>query len=209
MMRRFFSTVRPQATVFKSDAHAQSATTLARLEKEKMRQSLLQGSGSNLGSSRAPSVTEVEQARRAVIMNRKTGLPLYEPQTVKSSAHVFKEYKKQGIPMPASTGAAQNNSSQSNYYLPTAIVLAIGAAISYTLTSQASTYTDSFLQAVPQALIVGEESVSSPTPVARLSSETRSNASGNDKQNIAVMDFEAEVERLTIEQQPLWLQRQR
>lgn len=186
-----------------SEAFAEAATTLARREKEKIKEEILASrgkaspfaAGSKYSAAFSPAAVnqataageEQQELSRGVQLNRKTGLPLYQAQPVKSSAHVFKEYKKAGIPMPpAATVAANTPRDSQPYVMPAFVVLGLAAALSY-YTSQAQTFvaaTD--VMAAPALHDALPSSPAGAGGAAELDSET-----------------------FTVAQQPLWLQRQR
>jgi len=199
MMRRFLSSGALRQQVVKSEAFAQSATTLARIEKEKVRQALVQAkAGAGTATATGINMSADGAREKAVLLNRKTGQPLYAPQPVMSSAHVYRECKKTGAPMPApALQDAQGPGEISSFMAPAALVLAIGAVVSFVamggttaepLTGAAlSTSALHELSAGGTASLVGEK--------------------GNGDQH-GVPDLD--LERLAImQQQPLWLQRQR
>ena len=182
----------------RSEAFAEAATTLARREKEKIKESILKNKGKQSpfatgkysAAVGAPTTAAEEQPMR---VNRKTGLPLYEAQAVKSSAHVFKEYKKQhGVPMPPATPSLDAPSAQP-YFLPTFLALGISACLLY-YTSQS-----------PVALT---DSTASWEGLAATGL-----GAGESPNSVAPPAAEYEGEGLTVahpqSQQPLWLQRQR
>lgn len=194
----------------RSEAFAEAATTLARREKEKIKEEILASRGKPspfaagskysaafspaAGTNQSAVAAEEQEVARGALLNRKTGLPLYQAQPVKSSAHVFKEYKKAGIPMPptASVAASTPRGSQP-YVLPAFVILGIAAALSY-YTSQ--TQTSVAATDIMAGALRADAPAGSLVPTA-----------GGKQDSGPPAEFEGET--LTVAQQPLWLQRQR
>ena len=123
-------------------------------------------------------------AEKTPLISRKTGLPVYEPQSVMSSAHVFREYKQKGLPMPETKPVQA--AGERSFFLPIVLVLGVGAVAASTLFESGSVV----LPPVATALMQ-EQPVLTMTTTA------------------ALADAEVEAEKRLMEQQPLWLQRSR
>ena len=197
-MRRFLTSSAVNAKITRSEAVAQSATTLARQEKERLRAAALELKQIQPSLGPAGLVSATEGVReKAVLLNRKTGQPLYSPQAVISSAHLFRECKKTGAPMPKVTApSAHSTGSTSSYMASGALVLAVGAIVSYVASGPAQSESRTSTSTA-HPVLVASEIIGSPFILSSASI-------------ISDAEKEVEAERQTIlRQQPLWLQRQR
>jgi hypothetical protein len=127
-------------------------------------------------------------AEKAPLISRKTGLPVYEPQSVMSSAHVFREYKQKGLPMPE-TKPVPAGAGERSLFLPIVLVLGVGAVAATTLFESGSV-------------------VLPPVATTALMQEQRDAVLAMTS-TAALADAEVEAEKRLMEQQPLWLQRSR
>ena len=198
-MRRFLSSVKVNAKITRSEAVAQSATTLARQEKERLRAAALEAKPQPSLGRPAVLVSSTEGVReKAVLLNRKTGQPLYSPQAVISSAHLFRECKKTGAPMPKAAAApsAHSTGSTPSYMASGSLLLAVGAFVSYVASGPAQSESRSSTSTALPVLVAGEI-IGSPFILSSTGIDIDA-------------EKEVEAERQTIlRQQPLWLQRQR
>ena len=204
MMRRFLSSNAVRGQTARSEAHAQSATTMARIEKEKLRAALhsergVGGPGAAARKAAGLATSAQAMSEKAVLLNRRTGQPLYAPQPVMSSAHVFRECKKTGTPMPAApAAAAEGAGSKRSYMAPAALVLTVGAVVTFVASGGAAATEPLSSTALLPAAAIYETSAGGESVLL-------GEVSG-DNAGVTEMD----IERLTLmQQQPLWLQRQR
>ena len=167
-----------------------SATTQARLAREASRGSaqipvaaVAERGARNVFATAAPQGS----AEKAPLISRKTGLPVYEPQSVMSSAHVFREYKQKGLPMPE-TKIVQTGTGERSLFLPIVLMFGVGSVA-------ASTFFESSSVVLP------------PVATTALMQEQRDAVLA--PTTAALADAEVEAEKRLMEQQPLWLQRAR
>jgi hypothetical protein len=174
--------------VVQSEAHLLSATTQARLAREASRGSVQIPVAAAERGARNVFATSVQgSAEKAPLISRKTGLPVYEPQSVMSSAHVFREYKQKGLPMPE-TKIVQTGTGERSLFLPIVLMFGVGSVAGSTFFESSSVV----LPPVATTALMQEQrdAVLAPTTAA-------------------LADAEVEAEKRLMEQQPLWLQRAR
>ena len=171
--------------VVQSEAHLLSATTQARLAWEASRGSVRAPIAEKPGARIVATMAAPQgSTEKTPLISRKTGLPVYEPQSVMSSAHVFREYKQKGLPMPETKPVQA--AGERSFFLPIVLALGVGAVAASTLFESGSMV----LPPVATALMQ-EQPVLTMTTTA------------------ALADAEVEAEKRLMEQQPLWLQRSR
>jgi len=192
-----------------SEAVAQSATTLARQEKEKLRQALLKGKSDQakpvIGGAGA-AADRIQEA--SVLLNRRTGQPVYSPQPVMSSAHIFRECKKSGIPMPKAKvqSSATPSMKVSSLVAPAVLIVAVGVAVTFGASEAATSIAEPLTAASSLPTLTISEGYHGGKALAL---STKSNLV-NDPYGVTSAELDIENERLSIlQQQPLWLQRQR
>ena len=180
------SASRPPGVV-QSEAHLLSATTQARLAREASRGSVRAPIAEKPGARIVATMAAPQgSTEKTPLISRKTGLPVYEPQSVMSSAHVFREYKQKGLPMPETKPVQA--AGERSFFLPIVLALGVGAVAASTLFESGSMVLPPVATA---ALMQERDAVLTMTTTA------------------ALADAEVEAEKRLMEQQPLWLQRSR
>jgi len=173
--------------VVQSEAHLLSATTQARLAREASRGSVRAPIAEKPGARIVATMAAPQgSTEKTPLISRKTGLPVYEPQSVMSSAHVFREYKQKGLPMPETKPVQA--AGERSFFLPIVLALGVGAVAASTLFESGSMVLPPVATA---ALMQERDAVLTMTTTA------------------ALADAEVEAEKRLMEQQPLWLQRSR
>jgi len=190
-----------------SEAVAQSATTLARQEKEKLRQALKGKTDQAKPIIGGAGATTDRIQEASVLLNRRTGQPVYSPQPVMSSAHIFRECKKSGVPMPkAEVQSATPTMNVSSFVAPAVLIVAVGVAVTFGASEAATSIAEPLTSASSLPTLTISDGYLSGKALA----STTKSSLVNDPYGVTSAELDIENERLSIlQQQPLWLQRQR